>query len=357
MSRLRIVAAFASQRWRRRFASRASLERFQRHSWRRQLRFLRAHSPRFSHAPETLAAFPLMDKASMMADFDRLNTAGLRLGDVTATALRAEGARDVSATMGDIAVGLSSGTSGHRGVFVTSSAERDEWAGTVLAMTLPRGRRLWGHRIALFLRAGNPLYETVRSRAIDFRFYDTHGDIGRHARDLAAYQPTILVAPASVLDVLAHHTPGMCPEKVYSVAEVLPEADASRLAAAFRVPRIHQLYQCTEGLLGRTCEHGVLHLNEEIAIVETEWLDEHRFVPIITDLRRRTQPIIRYRLNDVLVKRTAPCPCGSVLMALERIEGRQDDTLLIDGRSVFPDHHPSDPHGRGLHRVPGEANR
>ena len=28
-------------------------------------------------------------------------------------------------------------------------------------------------------------------------------------------------------------------------------------------------------------------------------------------------------------RNTTPCPCGSVLSALERIEGREDDTLLL----------------------------
>lgn len=35
--------------------------------------------------------------------------------------------------------------------------------------------------------------------------------------------------------------------------------------------------------------------------IEKEWLDETRFVPIITDLMRTSQPIVRYRLDDVLV--------------------------------------------------------
>src|SRR5699024_11813102 len=58
---------------------------------------------------------------------------------------------------------------------------------------------------------------------------------------------------------------------------------------------------------------------------------------VVTDFSRRTQPIVRYRLNDVLVARRGPCSCGSVLRAIERIEGRADDTLLLDGRVVFAD--------------------
>lgn len=337
VSKIRIVRAFVIARYLRSFGSHADLERFQQRRLRRHLAFLRRRSPWFGAAANNaLEALPLMDKQTMMANFDQLNTVGVRLDDVTAMAVDAERSRQFTATLGGISVGLSSGTSGHRGVFIANAAERDEWAGTVLAHTLPHGR-LFGHRIALFLRANNELYETVGSRAVDFRFYDIYGNLAAHARDLEHYAPTILVAPPSVLDALLAEGVQVRPRRVYSVAEVLTDADAARFAEAFGQDVIHQLYQCTEGFLARTCERGVLHLNEEIALFEREPIDERRFVPIVTDFTRRSQPIVRYRLNDILVLRAEPCPCGSVLTALERIEGREDDTLVIGGVRVFAD--------------------
>ncbi len=96
--------------------------------------------------------------------------------------------------------------------------------------------------------------------------------------------------------------------------------------------------------MGYTCDHGTLHLNEDIVYVQKEYLDKRKgkFVPIITDFRRKTQPIIRYRLGDILTERKDPCPCGSVLTALESIEGREEDMFLLstlDGNicKVFPD--------------------
>ncbi len=346
MSRVRIVRAFVAARWLRRFRTRAALERFQRRHLRRHLRFVRRHSAWFRDAPADLGTLPLMDKATMMTHFDALNTVGVRKDEAAALAIEAERRRDVTATLGGVAVGLSSGTSGHRGLFLTSPAERDRWAGTVLALTLPP-RRLFGHRIALFLRADNALYETVRSRAVDFRFYDVYGDLDAHARDLAAYAPTILVAPPSVLlalvETLSAGGAARRPERVYAVAEVLTDADAARIAHGFDQPVVHQLYQCTEGFLAHTCARGTLHLNEQFVlierehIVEREHLDDRRFVPVVTDFSRTSQPIVRYRLNDVLVLREASCPCGSVLTALERIDGREDDVLLLGGRRVFAD--------------------
>jgi putative adenylate-forming enzyme len=79
--------------------------------------------------------------------------------------------------------------------------------------------------------------------------------------------------------------------------------------------------------------------------IEPEWLDANRtkFIPIITDFTRTSQPVIRYRLNDILTVRTSPCPCGSVMTAIESIEGRSDDVLQFNAPSgagpvaVFPD--------------------
>ncbi len=125
-----------------------------------------------------------------------------------------------------------------------------------------------------------------------------------------------------------------------SVAEVLDPLDRKRIEATFAV-RVEQIYQATEGFLGATCTHGSIHLNEEFLIVEREWVDaaRTRFVPVITDLYRSSQPIVRYRLNDVLVPRREPCPCGRPTLALDRIEGREDDVLWlppVQGTSPVP---------------------
>ena len=54
-----------------------------------------------------------------------------------------------------------------------------------------------------------------------------------------------------------------------------------------------------------------------------------RFVPIVTDFTRRTQMVVRYRLDDLLQVRDddARCPCGRVTRTLASIDGRADDVL------------------------------
>ncbi|MEV7797840.1 F390 synthetase-related protein [Microbacterium foliorum] len=347
MSKLRILREFVAVRWFRPLRSRAAIERRQRRLLRSHLRFLRRRSPYFRDllATRSFSDLPLMDKRVMMSRFDEINTVGVGKDEALALAIANERSRDFDADLGSNSVGLSSGTSGHRGLFVVSSAERDAWVGTVLARTLPRGT-LFGHRIALFLRADNTLYESVGSQAVSFRYFDVYADMDANIARLREYRPTILVAPPSVLRLIARAAVAggfdVVPQRVYSVAEVLEISDEQRITASLGQSVLHQLYQCTEGFLAHTCEHGVIHLNEDNILVEREALDAERFTPIVTDLRRRAQPIVRYRLGDVLRERTSPCPCGSALTAIERIEGREGDTLLfrsLDGRDlpVFAD--------------------
>ncbi len=58
-------------------------------------------------------------------------------------------------------------------------------------------------------------------------------------------------------------------------------------------------------------------------------------------MRRRSQPIIRYELNDIIQEKTN-CPCGSKWLAIEAIEGRSDDILIFKNTEnqevkIFPD--------------------
>lgn len=336
--KITLLRQFVKTRWLSRISNRKALQKYQDKLLEKQWSFIRKHSAFYQEKSD----LPVIDKKIFMEQFDCINTVGLTKNESMNFALQCERERDFAKKLKGVTVGLSSGTSGHRGVFLVSDKERSLWAGTMLAKTLPK-RHLHGVKIAFFMRADSNLYETVQSRLIKFRFFDMQRDISQHFEKLKEFKPTILVAPPSCLLKIAEWNAAqqISPKKIISIAEVLEQADAERIKTAFQTDTIHQVYQCTEGFLGVTCEYGVLHINEDIIHVEKEWLDERRFLPIITDLRRRAQPIIRYRLNDVLVEKKEPCKCGSPFTALEKIEGRQDDIFEFDGENgkitVFPD--------------------
>lgn len=337
------MTTFIQTRWLRTFQTEQKVKAYQEKKIAEQMKYMKKHSPFFSRWNEV--TLPTMDKNFMMTHFDELNTVGLKKEEALAIALMSEETREFEETIGDISVGLSSGTSGHRGLFVTSQTEQAIWAGTMLAKMLPE-KQLLHHKLAFFLRADNNLYQTINSKVIQLTYFDMYQSMIQHILTLNEYQPSILIAPASVLVELGKAVEAgnlsINPIKVISVAEILEERDKTYLKKVFQQNVIHQVYQCTEGFLGCTCSHGTLHLNEDLVKIDREYLDDRRFYPIITDFTRTSQPIINYRLNDILVLSQERCPCGSAFQAIEKIEGRSDDIFVFKGKKqaeirVFPD--------------------
>jgi putative adenylate-forming enzyme len=282
---------------------------------------------------------PIVNKSLMMDNFGTFNTFGIKKGAALKFARRAETSGEV---FQKLTYGLSSGTSGERGLFVVNNQERAMWAGVILARVLHQFRP---ERIALFLRANSNLYKTIRQgRFLQFRYFDVSAPLEQSVQLLNTFQSTILVAPPSLLTHLAlEYDAGhlrIQPERLISVAEMLEPQDKAKLENSFEVP-VHQIYQATEGLLAISCQHGSLHLQEDLVTVQLEPLGKNHFIPIITDLHRKTQPIIRYDLSDVLYLEDERCSCGNPWRVIKQIEGRKSDLIEISiGQSnqyLFPD--------------------
>jgi phenylacetate-CoA ligase len=341
----RFTAHFAAAHWRWRALDEAALQAFQEARAQAIVAYAVEHSPFYrrhwqGYDLTQWRTLPTVDKAAMMAHFGEFNTCGVAAESALAVALAAEQTRDFAPTVDGLTVGLSSGTSGHRGLFLVSPAEGAMWAGVILARalhTLRRGRT----RVAFFLRSHSNLYRQVNGVLLELRYFDLMTPPAAAVSALNACQPHILVGPPSLLGLLAAaQTAGalrIAPDRLISVAEVLEPQDEAHIAAVFGAP-VHQIYQCTEGLLAVSCPHGTLHIQEDLVALQCAPLldaspatygaapESHRRVtPIVTDLWRCTQPIIRYRLNDVLELGAGPCSCGSSFRTIARIEGRRDD--------------------------------
>jgi len=322
------------------FKTKEELERYQAKQLKKRLS---THGTSFYPNASKLEDFPIINKKIFMENFESINTVGISKEEAFEVAFASEKSRNFSNKIGDISVGLSSGTSGSRGLFLVSEEESRRWAGYILRRVLPRPW-LQKHRIAFFLRANSNLYESVNSKLIQFSFYDLIQPIEEHIEKLNQTQPTMLIAPAQVLRLLALSDDlKISPQKIVSVAEVLEEEDEAIISQRFS-QKVHQIYQCTEGFLAHTCSEGNLHLNEDRVYIEKEWIDESsgRFSPIITDFFRSSQPVIRYKLDDILVEDREPCHCGSVFTRLVKIEGRCDDILKVRDSAnqpylLFPD--------------------
>ena len=56
---------------------------------------------------------------------------------------------------------------------------------------------------------------------------------------------------------------------------------------------------------------------------------------VLTHLRHRAAPLLRFRTGDHVQVRTSPCPCGRTSPRVRCI-GRTDDMLIVRGVNVFP---------------------
>lgn len=275
----------------------------------------------------SLSALPIIDKATLMADFAAFNTAGLSAETVREAIMR-------DCRVGNLTVGASTGTSGNRGFFVISDAERFRWLGTILAKTIPD--LLWQpQRIAVLLPQGTALYDSVNKlKRLQLRFFDLHERPETWQPHLEQFDPTIIVAPPRVLRFLAETGTSATPQRVFSAAETLDPVDRPVIEARFGAP-LKQIYMATEGLLATTCQFGKLHLAEDSIHFEFEHVGEGLVSPLITSFRRSVQIMARYRMNDLLRLDPEPCACGSPLQAVHEIVGRMDDCFrLVDANGT-----------------------
>jgi phenylacetate-CoA ligase len=66
-----------------------------------------------------------------------------------------------------------------------------------------------------------------------------------------------------------------------------------------------------------------------------EWVDGARGELVLTHLRHRAAPLLRFRTRDHVEAWTSPCPCGRTSPRV-RCLGRTDDMLIVRGVNVFP---------------------
>ncbi len=295
-----------------------------------------------------LEDFPVTNKQIYIQNFELLNTAGFNYDELYKAASSQEESREFKGLYDGYTIGLSSGTSGHPGIILVSAKERALWVATVFKRVI--GIKFRKRKVAFFLRANSTLYEAVNSRLIEFKFFDLTRPFNELVNELQSYEAQIVVAPATVLQYLTEQLNDQTMKKVeqvISVAEVLDDLSKEKIVKGFNQAKLSQVYQATEGFLGYTCQLGRLHLNQaqihfEFKTLEAAENDDLRRELIITDFIRTVQPMIRYKMGDVVRLSRHPCSCGDASVAIDAIEGRQEDCLEFvnqEGRKVilFPD--------------------
>lgn len=324
--------------WRTRRAmgmSPARLARWRQRQWQALQPALAATPALASHAGEPLSAFPVTDVADMRADYGRWNSLGLSDAALRMMADAAERGEVSGAASAGWSTGSGGGT---RGLFVASEDERADYIGQSLARLLLPSALLRRQRIALHLRAGGDLYSDVQRGRIAFAHVPLESSAEEAQRAIEDLAPTVLIAPAHRLLAFAQggaKFPHL--RHLFHGSEPISGLERGLIADHFgMVPR--GIWQATEGFLAADCSHGRLHLNDHAMEIELEPIPQTKaFRPIITDLRRRSQPVVRLRGDDLVeVDSHGPCPCGYAGRTILPIQGRVSDLWHFGDRSILP---------------------
>ncbi len=294
-----------------------------------------------------LHELPVLTKAMMMEHFDELVTdRTLHLEDVRAYAAQGEAGQRYQNRYW---VNATSGSSGHPGFFLFDEAEwtyvlasfarSQEWSGVRINLT-HRQRMATVASISPW-HMSSQVSATVKSWWRPSLRVPASQLLSKTVEQLNEWQPEILIAYASMAGNLAEEQLAqrlrINPKAVYVASEVLTAQTRKRVEEAWGDQPFNQ-YAATEtasiAAEHRSCRH--MHFFEDLVI--TEIVDEHyRPVPpgeygakiLVTTLFSRTQPLIRYELNDSVRVSTEAHACGLSFAVLESIQGRVEDTLTL----------------------------
>jgi phenylacetate-CoA ligase len=294
-----------------------------------------------------LHELPVLTKALMMENFDELVTdRSLHLEDVRTFATQGEAGQPYKNRYW---VNATSGSSGHPGFFLFDAAEwtdvlasfarSQEWSGVRINLT--RRQKMATVASISPWHMSSQVAATVKSWWRPSLRIPASQPLSKTVDELNTWQPEVLVAYASMSGILAEeqlaHRLHIQPKVVYTASEVLTSQTRSRVKETWGSEPFNQ-YVATE-TASIAAEHQScrrMHFFEDLVI--TEIVDEqYRPVPpgeygakiLVTTLFSRTQPLIRYELNDSVRVNTEPHDCGLPFAVLESIQGRMEDSLTL----------------------------
>lgn len=343
-------------RYRFRHLNETEIRRYQAKGLRAQARYAARHSRFFRNHYSSVdlknaTNLPTVNKKIMMDNLTEYNTVGLTRKEIIDFCLEVEKSRDFTRRLKGLNVGMSSGTSGNKGVEILTRREEIYMKAALFArFHFPGKEKL---NLAFILRVSSPAFNL---NILGHRMtYISQLDSTEKVNDqLQQLQPNVISAPPSMLKIIAGEVEAgrlsISPKRIVSYAEILYPDVKKFLSDVFHCP-VYEIYKCTEAPMAITCKHGSLHINEDLVLVETLNSDGSETTPgqpchrlIVTDLHKTSQPIIRYELNDIITISPEKCRCGSNFRVIQSIQGRADDLFWArttdDSRwqYIFPDY-------------------
>jgi phenylacetate-CoA ligase len=316
-------------------------------SFREQVAYLLERSPLYraklaGYAPGGLAGIaelPLTEKQELKATTTPENPFGAHL----------------AVAPGEIArIYSTSGTTGSPSYIPLTAADYDNWVVGGMRSYAAAGIRA-GDRLVSTYNVG-PFVAGAALAAFD-RLGVTHIPVGtgnteRLLRAIELLRPSAVVLTPSYAAYLVEREPALARS---SVERVLVAGEPGGGQPALRA-RLEEAWGAvvTEAmgigdigpsLWGECEEQDGMHLGAR-GFVHPELIDPETeaAVPledaasgelVLTHLRHRAAPLLRFRTRDHVHVKTSPCPCGRTGPRV-RCVGRTDDMLIVRGVNVFP---------------------
>jgi putative adenylate-forming enzyme len=332
-----LLIFYILSKYRFRFWSEKNIKKYQEKKTKEIARYAVEHSKFFKehyhkYDINKFSSLPIVNKKIMMDNLTEYNTLGLNKDDLIHFALNVEKIRDFSTRFNGINIGMSSGTSGNKGIVITTKKEENYIKAMYASrLVLPIGEKL---NCAFILRVSTPAFNYNRS-GNKLTYINQLQPMEKIIEQLEKLNPNVVSAPPSMLKILATELAKrrlkISPKLLYSYAEVLYPEVKEYLEKNFKC-KVHEVYQGSEGYYALTCRHGNLHINEDMVFFE---LLNDRGLPtkdgepchklLVTDLHKKSQPIIRFELNDIITISKKKCSCGSNFRVIKQIQGRADD--------------------------------
>lgn len=237
-------------------------------------KFFKEHYNKFDI--NKFSSLPIVNKKIMMDNLTEYNTLGLNKDDLINFALKVEKTRDFSVRFHGINIGMSSGTSGNKGIVITTKEEENYIKAMYTSrLVLPKGEKV---NCAFILRVNTPAFNYHQS-GNKLTYINLLQTIKKTIEQLEKVNPNIVAAPPSMLKLLAAELQKgrlkISPKLVYSYAEVMYPEDKEYLEKNFKC-KVHEIYQGSEGYYALTCRHGNLHINEDMVFLNSLMIRDYQ---------------------------------------------------------------------------------
>lgn len=339
-------------------SSKQHLQHYQLKELKKLIDYAKEHSPYYQETLKNLPletlddyrSFPIINKVIMMENFSELNTENIQREDAMQFAVEKEKNKDyLGYYQNQFVLGLSSGTSGNKGLFITPKSLTKRLPAVFLARSGLSLRDL-PYRILFLLRVFSQGFDDINAPFIKLNYLSTMTPPQTIIDTLNKNNTNILMAPPSLLNQLVPHVKDITVnlKKIITYAEVLTFEDKEKFKRLFKT-NVIEIYQASEGQIASPCKEGNLHINEDLVYIELFDKNDQRIEKphiighkmILTNLINRSQPLIRYEMNDMVVL-DEPCKCGSSFRTIKKILGRDDDILYFYDHNnkvqvVYPD--------------------